>query len=243
MKAFILCAGQGLRLGVLTENNPKCLVEYRGRPIIEYTLETLRAVGVSDITLITGYRRECLDRYGLKTVFNPEFATSNMVTSLFCAERELEGDVLISYGDIIYRPEIPRALIDARADIAITVDTRWKELWEARMEDPLRDAETMKIDANGFVTELGKKPQTLADIQAQYMGLIAISGHVLPSVKEFYHELPADRLYDGKDKKNMYMTSFLQAVINSLMPIRAVPVAGGWLEVDAPGDLDAQMIS
>jgi hypothetical protein len=71
------------------------------------------------------------------------------------------------------------------------------------------------------------------------MGLIRIARDALPRVVDFYRKLDPTACYDGKDFRNMYMTSFLQAIIDGLMPIRAVPLDGGWIEIDSLADLTA----
>ena len=124
------------------------------------------------------------------------------------------------------------------AAVAIAVNTRWRELWEARMADPLTDAETLQIDATGNVTDIGKRPTTYAQIQGQYMGLIKFSHEAVPRVLGFYDRLDRSVRYDGKDFDNMYMTSFLQSITDHLEPVRAVPVDGGWMEIDSHEDLE-----
>jgi len=130
-------------------------------------------------------------------------------------------------------------LMASTADVAVVVDKDWKKLWELRMSDPLADAETMKIDAQGFITELGKKPKGYEDIQGQYMGLIKFSGKMLSRIKSFYHGLDKQAIYDGKTFDSMFMTSFLQLIIDRLSPIQAVLVHGGWLEIDTLQDIKA----
>jgi len=105
------------------------------------------------------------------------------------------------------------------------------------MDNPLDDAETMKIDKDENIVELGKKPQGYYDIEAQYIGLIKVSSKALPLIRDFYHSLDKKADYDGKDFDNMYMTSFLQMIIDKLMPIQAVRINGGWLEIDSVSDL------
>lgn len=239
MKAIILAAGQGLRLRPLTDDHPKCLVPVFGRPILDYTLQTLRSRGIDDITLVTGFRADCLTGLGLRTRHNERFDATNMVHSLFCAADQLRGDVVVSYGDIVFSPGILDALLAAPSRFSVVVDTRWRELWELRMADPLSDAETLVLDEAGRITELGKKPRRIEEIQGQYIGLFRIAGEAMAAVREFYAGLDRDALYDGQDFANMYMTSFIQTVIDRLMPVQAVPVAGGWIEVDTLEDLRA----
>lgn len=238
MKAIILAAGQGSRLMPLTQDRPKCLVPLRGVPLLEYQLEVFRDLGVDDVVVVTGYRAESLGAYGLRRVNNPDFMTTNMVHSLFCAESEMDQDIILSYGDIIYEARVLAALLETPGNIAVAVDKGWQSLWQLRMENVLTDAETMKLNEKGQITELGKKPKTLADIQGQYIGLIRLSRGILPEVRRFYHSLDKKALYDGKTFPQMYMTSFLQLLADKGWPLQAAFIQNGWLEVDTVRDLE-----
>ncbi|MCB0344580.1 MAG: phosphocholine cytidylyltransferase family protein [Bdellovibrionales bacterium] len=237
MKAIVLAAGQGSRLKPLTDDRPKCMVEYQGKALVDYILETLRTCSIDDITLVKGYLADTLVRSGTKNYVNPLYARTNMVYTLFCAQPELNDDVVITYSDIIYRPNVLESLLACSDDFAVVIDKDWRSLWESRMENPLEDAETLKLDTSGFIKELGKKPSSYSEIEGQYIGLIKISKTAIPAVIDFYHHLDKSEIFDGKDFDNMYMTSFIQLIIDRLMPVKAVPIHGGWLEVDCPTDL------
>src|SRR5215213_9871963 len=78
-KAIILAAGQGTRLGALTANCPKCMIELWGRPLLHHQIDALRGCGVEDITIVGGYQVEKLAPQGCRVRVNPDFATTNMV--------------------------------------------------------------------------------------------------------------------------------------------------------------------
>ncbi len=229
MKAFILAAGEGTRLRPLTLDRPKCLVELKGKPLLQYQIDALRAAGIHDIHLIGGYRSEMLSSFGLPVTVNPRFATTNMVYSLFRAREFFHGDALIVYGDTAYEPRVIQALLDTNAPLAISVDEGWRTLWEGRMANPLSDAETLKLDAAGDVLEIGLKPESFSQIEAQYMGLIKVSGTHWPALAHQFEQLP--------NRERVCMTDFLQSLIDDGHKIRAVPVNHGWLEVDSIADL------
>jgi choline kinase len=93
------------------------------------------------------------------------------------------------------------------------------------------------MDEDGLVKELGKKPASFNDIQGQYTGLIKIKAGRIPEMIDFYERLDKQAIYDGKQFDQMYMTSFLQLLINAGWKIKAIPVKNGWLEVDSVDDL------
>jgi choline kinase len=150
MKAIILAAGQGARLRPLTDDRPKCMVEYQGRPLIDYVVRALRANGVNEIVAIRGYKPEALRCPGVRFYDNPRYLETNMVSTLFCAERELEGDVIISYSDIVYSPGVIERLLQTDAELGVVVDRDWRRLWQERMDDPLDDARILQT----FATDL-----------------------------------------------------------------------------------------
>lgn len=237
MKAIILAAGQGVRLKPLTNDRPKCMVEYRGKPIIDHVLETMKKCQLTDIVLVKGYRADMLNRNNVKCIVNPRYHSTNMVVTLFCAEEEMNDDVIISYADIVYEESILQKLIDEPSELSVVVDKDWRQLWERRMQDPLKDAETLKLDQDGFILEVGKKPRGYDDIQGQYMGLIKIRKNAIQRVRDCYHQMDRSAKYDGMNFDNMFMTSFIQHLIDNAMPVKAVFIEGGWVEIDSLEDL------
>ena len=240
MKMIIVAAGQGTRLRPLTNDKPKCMVEYKNKAIIDYILETANKCDVKDIALVNGYKKEVLKNHlnnkDIKFYTNEKYDKTNMVSTLFNAIKFMDDDLIISYADIIYEKEILKKLINSKDDFSVVVDRKWKDLWSLRMENPLEDAETLKVK-DGKIIELGKKPNSYNEIEGQYIGLIKISKNILPKVIEFYNKLDNNKLYDGKDFDNMYMTSFIQMIIDNLTDVKPVYIDGGWLEIDSVEDL------
>lgn len=239
MKAIILAAGQGTRLRPLTDDKPKCLVELAGKPLLEHQLVTLRAGGVDDIHIVGGYRAEKLQRPDITLHINERYAETNMVSTLFAAEAVMTGesDLIVSYGDIVYERRVLAALQAVDAPIALAVDRKWRRYWAARMPDPLSDAETLKLTDSDRVAELGKKPQRYDEIQGQYTGLIRIRADQVTSLPEVWRTMDRDAIYDGKTRDKMYMTSFIQHLIDSGWEVRAAFIDNGWAEVDCEADI------
>ena len=246
MKAIILAAGQGTRLRPLTNDRPKCMVKYQNKPIIDFILETMNNCKLSDIALINGYKNDVLENYlkdqSLTFYTNEIFYKTNMVSTLFCAKDFMDDDLIISYADIVYKEEVLEKLIDSKDDFSVVIDRKWKELWSQRMENPLDDAETLKIK-NDKIIELGKKPNSYEEIEGQYIGLIKISKNIINKVVNFYESLNRGNIYDGKDFNNMYMTSFIQMIIDNLNDVKPVFIDGGWVEVDCVDDLKVEIVS
>lgn len=242
MKMIILAAGEGSRLRPLTKNIPKCMVKFKGKPMIDYIIEASLNSEITDITIVNGYKSHVLEKYlnnqNINFINNEKYGKTNMVSTLFCAKKVLNDDVIISYSDIIYKKEILKSLILSKEEFSVIVDKEWDKLWSLRMQNPLSDLETLKIKENKII-EIGKKPKGYDNIEGQYIGLIKISKEVINKVIKYYEDLDKTRLYDGKDYDNMYMTSFIQMVIENLMDVSPVYTKGGWIEIDSIDDLDA----
>jgi L-glutamine-phosphate cytidylyltransferase len=238
MKVVILGAGEGTRLRPYTLDRPKCMVEVDGRSLLDRQLAVLRAEKASPVILVGGYRAEKLERPDVSLRINPRFAETNMVWSLFAAEEELVGEVIVAYGDIVYSRHILREIMRSPSDISVAIDLEWESYWRARNEDPLADAETLKLASDGRILELGQRPTSLAEIQGQYMGIMKFSATGVETLKRAFHEARTNGIR-GKTAEKAYMTDMLQSLIDSGERLQAVPVRGGWVEVDTVDDLHA----
>lgn len=244
MKGIILAAGEGSRLRPLTEHKPKCLVEIASRPLLDWQIGALKKCGIEDIAVVKGYLAHLVERPGVKSYVNESYAATNMVASLWRAEAEFTDDLVVSYADIIYNAEVLQALVDSAADISVVVDTEWKTYWRERFADPLSDAETLKIDRDGNIANIGQKPKSLDDIDAQYIGLIKFTRKGLEILKDSYRN--AVRMTregqqawrQPKPVEKAFMTDLLQGLVYEGRALKAVPVFGGWLEIDSMKDYE-----
>lgn len=237
MKAVILAAGRGSRMAGLTDDRPKCLTELGGKPLLFWQLLALREANIKDVAVVTGYRADDIASLTNKApvpftvLSNPQWAETNMLSTLFCAEEWARGDdCIVSYSDIVYPAEHVRALDADQAPIVITYDGLWEQLWKLRQEDPLIDAETFR-EENGRLLEIGGTPKTLSDVKGQYMGLIRIA-------PEGWQIFSRQRGVLGEQLNKTDMTSFFRRLLAADVPIGAVRVEGRWCEVDSGKDVD-----
>jgi L-glutamine-phosphate cytidylyltransferase len=235
MKAVILAAGRGSRLADLTGDKPKCLVNLDGMPLLKWQLLALRKGGVSDITVVRGYRKECIEPDGFNVLDNPRWAETNMVETLCCADAILSSDdVIVSYSDIAYRPSIVKSLLAAKGDLAITYDKLWRELWALRFEDPLKDAETFKIE-KGVIKDIGRKTDSYDEIQGQYMGLLKFTPTGWRGIRGVLDAM------EPEARKKVDMTGLLRRAIGAGVEVRGCEISGGWCEVDAECDIKSYL--
>jgi choline kinase len=216
------------------------MIEIGDVSLLDAQVSVLNSCGVEDITVATGYLADRISSPRFVTSHNRDFANSNMVTSLFSALSDvaIPGPLIVSYGDIVYEKGVLESLLSADDEMSVVFDREWERYWQLRMDDPLEDAESFKLNVDGYITELGRQPESLGSIQGQYIGLMKFSAELTSELNAIYSEMDRSKLYDGKDFNNMYMTSFIQYLIDAGHRVRGVPIDNGWLEVDTAEDLE-----
>jgi choline kinase len=171
MKAIILSAGQGSRLGHLVDNRPKCLIDFSGRTLLDRQLDTLEANGIDEAVVVTGFHDELVEkaiaqRTGgprVRTVFNPFFKVADNLGSLFMAKHELEGDCLVWNGDtLVSRSLMAKVVVNKRSGICVTIDRK----------DAYDDDDMKVVEEGGQLKAIGKRLPPKG-INGESIGLLA----------------------------------------------------------------------
>lgn len=243
MKAIILAAGQGTRLKKYTKNLPKGMLKFMGKTIIERQIEIYHDCGIKDIIIIKGYAGDKINYDGVKYYVNEEFASTNMVETLLRAKKEFNDDIIVSYSDILFEPELLRKMISSKGDFNCAVDDNWKEYWQKRYGKIDFDTESLAIDLNDNITELGLENPPLEKISARYIGLLKFSKKGLDFIQKIMEE--AHKNFEGKPWQQSgkivsqaYMTDLLNAIIESGRKVKAVHFHNGWIEFDTNEDYE-----
>ena len=241
MTVIVLAAGTGTRLGALTAEKPKTMLEFAGRPLIEHQLAAFRRAGVERIVIIGGYRDEQLPAEGVVRYRNPRFAETNMVETLMAAREELRGDVLITYGDVIFEDRVLEQMLASTADIGVAVDMDWRAYWQARFGNLETDVETLEMGPAGAITRIGQPDPTPEQLHARYVGMIRLSPTGADTVARVYDETRAARLggpwQTSKSFEKGYMTDLLQELVDRGHRVEGIRIARGWLEFDTVDDV------
>ena len=243
MKAIILAAGQGTRLKKYTENLPKGMLEFAGKTLIERQIETYRKCGIADIIIVRGFAADKISYQNVKYYENADYADTNMVESLMTARQEFNDDIIVSYSDILFEEKMLKGMMASTADFAVAVDDNWKEYWKARYGVVDFDTESLSLDENDNITELGLEAPRLEDIDARYIGLLKFSRNGLEKITAVYdrdYEEYRDKPWkqSGKTLRKAYMTDLLEAVIESGNSVRAIKFKNGWIEFDTNEDYE-----
>ena len=231
MKAIILSAGQGSRLGHMTDDRPKCLIEFNGRTLLDRQLDTLVANGVEEAVVVTGFHDELVnealalrsDGLKVRTIFNPFYKVADNTGSLFMARDELAGEVLVWNGDTLVSDALmARVVGNATAGICVTVDRK-----DGYDED---DMKVIRDESDGRLRAIGKR--IAQGVNAESIGLLA------------FRDGGAERFRDAIDKAMRTAegtTIWYLRVIHHLAQngeVWTLDIKGEqWGEVDFPEDV------
>jgi choline kinase len=170
MKAIILSAGQGSRLGHVVDDRPKCLIDFNGRTLLDRQLDTLAANRVDEAIVVTGFQNELIEQAiaartsgpSVRTIYNPFYKVADNTGSLYMAREELTGDCLVWNGDTLVSDRLmARVVANIQPGICVTID---------RKDD--YDEDDMKVAEDcGQLKAIGKR---LAEgVNAESIGLLA----------------------------------------------------------------------
>lgn len=240
VRAIVLAASRGKELGELTESKPKAMVDVRGKPLMAHITAAYNAAGVRNLTVVRGYKKDSFSLPGLRYVDNDEYAQSGELFSLqlaLLADESNDTDIVISYGDVLFKKYILEALIETEADFVIAVDANWREsVNRDRVADYVscsRPNSRRAFYESITLRAIGEQLQE-DRIHGEWMGFLKISGQVLPRVRE---EIAA--LMDQPEGRVAKLPDLLTRLLTQEETIRVIYSTGHWLDVDSVEDVVA----
>lgn len=246
--AVILAAGEDAEFGELVREQPKCMLEIRGRTILARQIEALNASGIRDIAVVRGYRKARIDLPHLRYYDNDRFRDTGELASLALAENELRGPVICLYGDVLFDDAIVGRLLRAPGDIVLGVDRAFADLVrngnggpEARRHDLVAAGEA---PAPGYrfvpspggtrVRRIGRQVPA-ADAHGEFIGLALLSARGSEIVRETWHDLVATHrgpFHEAPSLDRASLTDLFQEVVDRGHEVTCIDVYKGWMEID-----------
>lgn len=230
MKALILAAGRGRRLWPYTVDRPKCLLHLDGASILDHQLQQLEQIPVSEVVLICGFGidkvRAAVATYSghlcIKTLYNPFYAVSDNLISLWTARAEMDDDLLLLNGDGVFHPGIFQCLAAAEETCCLMVARK-----------PAYDTDDMKVEIRqNRIVRIGKDlaPE---ETDAESIGAMRFSGEGVYRLRQALAEIVIE-----PQALRSYFLEVIQHLAASGHPPTYRETEGlPWADVDTPEDL------
>ena len=172
MKAIIIAAGTGKRIGENIKETPKSLIQVTGKPIIEYQIDVLNKMNVEEIIVITGPYSEKFHLENVQYIKDVNHEQHEILGSLMVAKEFLKDEVLVLYSDIIFTSEILENIVNSTNDIALAVDMNWRERYIGRTEHPPSEAENVLLDDKKHIKKIKKNISDDESVVGEFLGII-----------------------------------------------------------------------
>jgi len=230
VRGIVLAASRGVGLGAVTADLPKCMVDVRGKPLLQQLLGTLEECGITGTTVVRGYRKDAIPTDGITVVDNDAFAGTGEAGSLACAAEQIRGETVVVYGDVLFRRYILDGLLESRNDITIVADSTCRGTANPRdmIGADRPNSYTYHDEAPVLLTGVGVDPATA---RGEWIGLMHLSARGADLIREELAAMRRDGTLAGAD-----MPALLERLAQR-HPVAVHYITGHWLDVDTPADL------
>ncbi len=229
-KAIILSAGQGRRLSPLTDTRPKCLIDLSGKSVLHWQLLHLRAAGVKEVVVVTGFGAEAVEEeieqlaladLKVRTLFNPFYGLTDNLATCWLARDEMRGPFLLLNGDTLFEPAIAsRLLVAPESAVTVTVDRK-----------SAYDADDMKVLTDG--TRLRAIGKTIPAFDAESIGFLRFSAEGAAAFVRTVEQI----MRSPEGLKRWYL-SVINEMAEAGEEVSVTSIQGlGWAEMDFPEDV------
>jgi phosphoenolpyruvate phosphomutase len=249
--AIIAAAGFEKQLLPLIEDKPKCLLDIKGKTILDRQVAVLNECDIREIALVRGYKKDAITLPNIRYYDNDRYEETGELFSLFCAERELTGRIIVLYGDIIFDSTVLEKLLKSPADISIVVDLAWFDQEQRNVqpvhlnpdlvslvEPPGKSYLTRFIMPEGEhrVVRIGQHiPREQA--HGEFIGMAMFSERGTQTLRDCYRasqkKCASSGFHESPSLAQASLTDLLQELIDQGHPVQAVPIFKGWMEVDS----------
>ena len=240
IKAIIIAAGMSSRLVELTDDKPKCMLEIKGKTILQRQIETFNQCGITEIIVIRGYKKEVINYTGVKYIYNQNYRRNNILESLMYAESDMDGEFVASYSDILFKASVVRSLLESKADISIVTDIAWKSRYKKRFQHPVEEAEKVTV-SNNRVMEISKSINP-NEAYGEFIGLAKFTNTGAEILKTNYRRVVAEfgktQFHAAPSVEQAYLTDMFQELIDKGYTISNVDIKGQWMELDTIEDIN-----
>jgi phosphoenolpyruvate phosphomutase len=237
-QAVVLAASRGNALHELTVDRPKVMISIGGKPLLCRLAEEFKRQDIGRVVVVAGYKADAIDAPGIEVVRNDRWETTGELASLACASDRFEDDMIILYGDLLFRGYILRDLLDSDGDLVAVVDSALEGsrktgtpdlAWCSRTDDRslFRDPVQLLRIEESTPTAPGPPPS------GRWIGMLRARGRGREWIMRALEELRA-----GDEFANRTIPDLLNHLVRAGRAIQVHYIHGHWLDVNQLEDLD-----
>jgi choline kinase len=241
MKAIIIGAGRGSRLGDLTKELPKNLVDVNGKSIIQRQIDVFQNNGIKEIIVVTGPNKDKFQLNEVKYLFDKNFHMHEQLGSLMTAYKHFHNDLVISFGDVLVDNNIMKQIIESTYDIGVAIDLKWEKNYENRTQHPKSEADLALIKSNKL-TKIKKNLDFTEHHQlGEFLGIMKLSdvgSKKFLSVFERLNSSHEGRFHNAPSFQKAFLTDMIDELIQINEVVNPIFIDGVWFEIDTIEDLE-----
>lgn len=249
--AIIPAAGFEKQLLPLIEDKPKCLLDIKGKTILERAVAALNEANIKEIAVIRGYKKEAIALPNIRYYDNDRYEDTGELFSIFCAEPEMKGRTIVLYGDIIFDTTILEKLLKSSADFALVIDLAWRDHVDrggapshlnpdlVTLADPPGSSYLSRFvmgEDEHRIVKIGQH-LPLDQVHGEFIGMAMFSEKGTQAMRECYRSsqerYKSAAFHEARSVSKASFTDLVQELIDEGHRIDAVPVFKGWMEVDS----------
>lgn len=236
-KAIVLAASRGEGFASLTDQRPKVMLPIGGKPLLRHLVDKFKKRGIDDISVVAGYKAESIDVSGIRILVNRDYATTGELASLACASEHYSDDMIIAYGDLLFRSYILRDLVENDAAVTIVVDSKLSHDSLAVGDFAFcSDADDRAMWGQAVTLHrIANAPTHGADTaQGRWIGMMRIKGPGRQWLQQGITELQRATNFAA-----LGMADLLNWLVANHHPVHVWYVHGHWLDVNSVNDLES----
>jgi len=236
-KAIVLAASRGSALGELTEDKPKVMLSIGGKTVLRHLLDEFKNQNINKVTLVAGYKSEAIDTSGIEMKINKDYATTGELASLTQVVSEFHEDMIITYGDLLFRSYILRDLLENEGEIIAVIDSTVENENYSGSPDyaycsQKEDRAIFKQDA--YLNHVSEEKNTSSgDPTGRWIGMLRVREQGRQWIED-----AIDELKSHKNFKHMSLADLLNQIIKMKHPVKVNYINGHWVDINALADID-----
>lgn len=235
--AIVLAASRGNALQDLTKDRPKVMLPVNGKPLLLRLVEEFKKQGVNKTTVVGGYKADSIDVTNIELIINKDYETTGELRSLACSEEAFHDDMLITYGDLLFRGYILDDLLDHDGDIVVVVDSSIESTHISGSPDFAycsRKDDRSIFDNDVELTHVSENEnRDLGQPSGRWIGMLKVRKKGRKWIQEAMAELKA-----RGDFNQLTMPDLLNYLVENGKKVHVLYINGHWLDINVMADLD-----